>query len=86
MLAVITFAAIFPIKIIIRNTDEFLIKKITLFFPLIFNSSISACVRENTEDSEMEKIDEMIRNKINNKKEIKIYIIYKCLKVKSIGK
>ena len=69
MLAASTFAVKFPISIIIKKIADFLIRKITLYFFLKFNSSISVCVREKTEDSESEnkeeKIKKIIKRKIN---------------------
>ena len=86
ILAVITFAVIFPIKIMTRNIDEFLIRKMTLFFFLRFSSSISACVSEKIEDSEMEKTDDIMRNRENSRKKSIRCIIYKCLNVKFSGR
>ena len=37
----------------------------TLFFFLEFNSSISACLMEKIDDSEIEKTEETTRNKTN---------------------
>ena len=92
-LAVKTLAVMFPISIKTRKIDDFLIKNMTLNFFLVFKSSISDCESEKMEDSETEKIEEIMINKMKNKiyRNKGIIIVkekekrsYRCLKVISL--
>ena len=74
MLATRTFEVIFPISRTTRKIADLFIKNMTLFFFFRFNSSISVCVKEKMDDSEREKKEDKIINRIKNIKKIVRFI------------